>query len=339
MGSYGCGKPRIDGVAYATEEVAAPRSLEASGLAASDVTLSHAPHIRNKRIRPATMEALPGRSLVRSTRYPVSMLRRFLYLDTNALLAYVSALEDGVRDSLARKTVRGGKAEGSLDVKIAKGGVGRNTQDEESLTYSDTAHARFERLLTLMEADPEAAGWWNVGDPDTDLASAGIGAMIQVECDVYIPDVIRAMSQGQELTRALDAMDAMMPFAEILDLNVEGMPSKAERQAARGFGDFSKVLGGKLVAVGDIDESEWRVAGQLDSANLESDIDGRAKVVGKVASKWNKGQWKPLMALPGSSFLPREQRRKMERTKPQEGEEDNYLEGPALMLDILAIYR
>ena len=39
------------------------------------------------------------------------------------------------------------------------------------------------------------------------------------------------------------------------------------------------------------------------------------------------------------NLVPREERRKMERQAPAPGKESEYLSGPALMLDILAIYR
>jgi hypothetical protein len=46
-----------------------------------------------------------------------------------------------------------------------------------------------------------------------------------------------------------------------------------------------------------------------------------------------------MLALPGLSLLPRDKRRALERKKPESDEAENYLAGPALMLDILAIYR
>lgn len=39
------------------------------------------------------------------------------------------------------------------------------------------------------------------------------------------------------------------------------------------------------------------------------------------------------------NLLPREERRRLERQSPPTGKENEYLAGPALMLDILAIYR
>lgn len=55
------------------------------------------------------------------------------------------------------------------------------------------------------------------------------------------------------------------------------------------------------------------------------DVEGVAMVVGKVSKRWSAGQWKPVMALPGSSLLPRLERRELERRKPKQGEEDRSL--------------
>jgi hypothetical protein len=68
-------------------------------------------------------------------------------------------------------------------------------------------------------------------------------------------------------------------------------------------------------------------------------FDGYAKVVGKVSTQWGKGQWKLLLALPGMDLLSRDKRREMERKGPNEGQEQNWLEGPAILLDVLTIYR
>jgi hypothetical protein len=267
------------------------------------------------------------------------MLRRFLYLDTSALTDYLSAVEGGTRESLARRSLTTGKSEGSVDAKLAKGGIGRTKENEESLTLADTAHAQFERLLKLMNDDPESAGWLEVMDSDTDLQSAGIGMMADFECDIYIPDTIRAATQMHELAGAIDAMEALLPSANALGLDTSGLPSKDEIDAVKGFGDLSKLFSESLVVVGDLDDSDWRIAGRLKQEHVNSDIDGRARVVGKISAKWPSGKWKPLLALPGSTLISREQRRRMERQRPEPGEEENFLEGPAVMLDVLAIYR
>lgn len=240
------------------------------------------------------------------------MLKRFLYLDTDALADYVSALEDGVRNSLERQS------------------------EGERSTFTDTPQAQFERLLSLANSEPDLAGWFPV-NAETDLSGIKVGHLIDAECEIYIPDIIKALSPHGGLMEALSQFQSIMPAMSAFGVDeVEDLPSREQVDAMK---LFSNTLGGKQIAVGEFDESELRLTGQLTPKYVKSDVEGRARLIGKVSNTWPVGQWKPLLALPGTSLIPREQRRKMERSKPTDSERGNYLEGPAVMLDILAIYR
>lgn len=61
--------------------------------------------------------------------------------------------------------------------------------------------------------------------------------------------------------------------------------------------------------------------------------------MGKVSTHWASVNWKPLLALLGMNLIPRGEQREMERKGPQAGQEQKWLEAPALMLDVLAVYR
>lgn len=92
--------------------------------------------------------------------------------------------------------------------------------------------------------------------------------------------------------------------------------------------------------VGADEESSWKVAARLGSGHVrDPDLEGYVRVIGKVAQRWPENRWKPLLALPGASLLPRKERKALEAKKPTKDDEDAYLEGPAVMLDVLAIYR
>ncbi|MFE9483444.1 hypothetical protein ACFYNM_33185 [Streptomyces spororaveus] len=265
------------------------------------------------------------------------MLKRFLYIDSATLTDYVSALEGGIRESLERTSSSERNTQGGLKVSVVEASAGRTRGVEESASFSDTPQARFERLMSLAKDQPEMAGWVDVANPDVDFTDIGVGALIEVECDMYIPEMVKAFMPDGGVVDALDKIEALLPFASMFGPDAAlGLPSAHEREAARAF---VGTLGGKALVVGDLDGSEWRVAGQINSENITGDIEGPVRVVGKVANRWHQGQWKPLLALPGSSLVSREKRRALERTKPKAGDEDQYLEGPALMMDILAIYR
>lgn len=264
------------------------------------------------------------------------MLRRFLYLDEPALTDYLSALEGGVRNAAERRTSQSAGAGGGLDLKAVSGHGERNFAHEETLSLSDTAPARYERLAKLASADPDSVGWVEVLDIG-ELATVGIGSIVEVECEVYVPDAVKMLSGSGDFAEALDQVQALAPFAQSLGLDTTtGLPSPAELQAMRGF---IGSLGSDQVLVGEFEESDWRVAGRLAADHVNGEIDGIARVVGKVATKWPVGEWKPLLALPGMTLIPREQRRRLQRQKPDENEKEQYLEGPAVMLDLLAVYR
>ena len=164
----------------------------------------------------------------------------------------------------------------------------------------------------------------------------GIGALVDIECEVYVPQVIQALSAQGGLTDALDTMDVLMPFADLFGLDTSNLPEPRQREAMR---TVSTRLAGDQVLVGERADSEWRVAGRLLSHHVRGDIEGVARVVGKVSAVWKVGTWKPLLSLPGLNLMSREQRRRLERTRPSESQQNSYLEGPAVMLDLLAVYR
>ncbi len=265
-----------------------------------------------------------------------SVLERFLYLDTNALDGYLSAVEDGLRTAAEVEEQAERDVKGDVDAKLVRGGAARKTSTAGRIERADTSHARFRRLIDAVESDPDKFGWHEIFDPDNQFNSTGIGALVSVECELYIPDAIRTMASG-EFTQAIELMQNLRPMAGTFGLDMEGMPDDDELRSMSG------IIGGisaDQVLVGEIDGSDWRIAGRLRKDFLQdSDFDCIARVVGKVAKKWNEGEWKHLLALPGANLLPRSERRRLEKQQPENPDDDSYLQGPAVMLDILAVYR
>ncbi|MGI9092853.1 MAG: DUF6414 family protein [Mycobacteriales bacterium] len=264
------------------------------------------------------------------------MLRRFIYLDKTALGQYVTVLEGGLTTESTTRLLRSGTGTGGVDVRVINASGERSREEEESRTLADTDEARFDRLLRAAAAEPEALGWVEVLQPDTDLDGIGIGAMLSWECDLYVPEIIQTLARSGEALRAIGMIQNLLPMARTLGLNTEGLPNDEELSAVSGF---VSGLDASLLVVGEDDETDWRVAGQLTDGSLNGDVEGRARVVGKVSKAVPSGRWKPYLTFPGLKLLPREERRRMERQAPAPGKEGEYLPGPALMLDILAIYR
>ncbi|WP_457950657.1 DUF6414 family protein [Pseudarthrobacter sp. alpha12b] len=265
------------------------------------------------------------------------MLRNFLYLNTQALSQYIAALEGGLTTEATTRLVKRGGGKGGVNVKLADASMERGHENEETRKYADTQEAQFDRLLKAADQDAEALAWVEVTQPDLDFKNIGVGAMVSWECEVYVPEFVRMMSASGEMVGAIDMMRTLLPAAKSLGLQTEEpLPSEDTLEATS---NFLKGVNVKVLVVGDDETSEWKVAGQINDQYLHGELDGPARVVGKVTKVMSAGTWKPFMSFPGMGAGSREQRRKMERQAPEAGKEDQYLHGPALMLDILAIYR
>jgi hypothetical protein len=114
------------------------------------------------------------------------------------------------------------------------------------------------------------------------------------------------------------------------------LPDEEEMSATSGF---LNSMDSAIIVTGEDDDTEWRISGELVDDFLYGEVEGTARVVGKVSKVVKRGRWKPYLAFPGMNLLSREERRKKEHEAPPPGKEAEYLPGPALMLDILAIYR
>lgn len=264
------------------------------------------------------------------------MLKNFIYLNESALDSYLSALEDGLRGSVEAKTAKSSMVSGKAGV----GGLGvagdHETQDEETTSRIDTSAARFERLQKLAREDVEASGWVDVVNPDVDLSGLGTGALIELECEIYVPEIVKALSPSGGLAKAIGQLESLAQLAPAFGADLTGMPAQGQLDAMKGL---SGALGTDAMFVGEPNDTDWHVGGKLLDTYLKAEVEGYARIVGKVSSQWGSGQWKPLLALPGMNLLSRDKRREMERKGPNEGQEQNWLEGPAIMLDVLAIYR
>ncbi|MGL5827386.1 MAG: DUF6414 family protein [Nocardioides sp.] len=267
------------------------------------------------------------------------MLRRFSYLDEQTLNDYVGVLEDGLRESRIESSGNRSSKAGSADAKIIKAGIESGTEAGSSVSTSDTPPARFNRLLRLAQESPNASGWIDVVTLD-DLSDAGIGALVDFECELEVPDVARLFG-SDELNGLADALDSLRSLGGLLGEEVSDLPDAAEVAAMSGIMKTMKSDG--LIVVGQDEESQWKIASNLRRELIRGgsldELSGSLRITGKIGRVINKGEYKMLLGLPGMSLLPRDQRKAMEKKRPDPDEMDMYLEGPARLIDVLAIYR
>lgn len=261
------------------------------------------------------------------------MLRNFLYLDETQLNQYISQVEDGLRRVASRSMSadRGGSAE--FNAKVVKFGLSDREVDAESQEYADDGPARFERLLALVEGDEEQFGWRDFQENEAALEGLKPGHLLAFAGEMYESDVSKLTASNGILS--------MLPLAQAIG-KLPGVDGAAEFEQALGGGmlqamqTFGAAMDGKSIIQGDILESDWRFV-SLVPGSLQ--VEGDAYIVGKVAKVWGAGEWRMLPGLPMVSQLPREQKRKMERSGPGDKSKMMWMEGPAVQLELLAIYR
>ncbi|MHA7290431.1 DUF6414 family protein [Arthrobacter sp. MDT3-24] len=259
------------------------------------------------------------------------MLKNFLYLNSQSVDSYLSSLEDGLRESAEDITLKN-QIQDAVDG--VHGGGGSGLQHVRSRI--DTPESRFERLQRLATEKPQETGWTVVPDEGADLSLVRTGSILEIQCEVYVPEVVRAFSNTNGIGDMLNMLEVFGQNADVFGLDKSKMPPKNQVEAMK---SVSGILGSDMIFSGEHDESGRKVAGKLIDKYIKSDVDGLATVVGKVTSYWGENKWKPLLALPGMNLVSREKRRELEGKKPQPGQESQYLEGPAYMLDVIAIYR
>ena len=266
------------------------------------------------------------------------MLYNTHYLDEDALANYIAALEGGLRDTGTARTKGSHGYGGSLGWNSTKIGGAKDSETENTLNLVDHKASRLKRLIDAGHSNQDETGWVEVLQPDTDFAKVGTGAIIEWECDVFVPESIAAMANHEGLSATIKTVKDLQPSAEALRLDMEGLPDQQEMDAMASFLDRLDVA---LVVVGDDSDTEWKLVGSLDKQWIAAgaSFDGRVRVIGKVKKKVAQDSWYPMFSLPGMNLASRDERRRMERKGPNDqNEEAQFVSGPLLVLDYLAIF-
>ncbi|MFF7845356.1 hypothetical protein ACFZC6_42440 [Streptomyces ossamyceticus] len=259
---------------------------------------------------------------------PIPSLPRFLYLDDKGLGEYLSVVEEGLSDESKKKRTSNG-----FDSTTLGDLAGSDSTSEEERVVRETASQRFIRLVSALDAASTRWRYYDIEDLGEEFDKINVADLVQVQCEVEIPPFVRMFSQPDQLDDMVNMLEAFRAMAPILGENTEGLPGKKMTKA---FRDFGKAMKSDVVIVGDQEEGGPQVTGKLNKDYIRDAIEGEVFIVGKVSKRLKDGETHSLLAIPGASLLSRQQRRQAAR---QEQTDETTLVGPALTLDILAIYR
>ncbi|NED34123.1 hypothetical protein [Streptomyces sp. SID8499] len=261
---------------------------------------------------------------------PIPSLPRFLYLDEKGLGEYLSVVEEGLSDESKRRRLLSATG---VDSSALGESMNGDSSSEEERVVRETASQRFIRLVTALDTAAERWRYRDVADLAHSFDEIGITDLVQVQCEVEIPPFVQMFSQPDQLDGMVNMLEALRDMAPMMGEELDGLPGKKETKAIR---DLSKAMKSDVVVVGDQEEDGPKITGKLNKDYIRDAIEGEVFVLGKVAKKLKEGESHSLLAIPGASLMSRQQRRQAAR---QQQTDENTLAGPALTLDILAIYR
>ncbi|WP_284550833.1 DUF6414 family protein [Aestuariimicrobium sp. T2.26MG-19.2B] len=260
------------------------------------------------------------------------------YLNSESLLRYMANLEDGVRESGEETVTAVRDARAGVDVKVARAEGGRGSQTARRINTTDHDLARLKRLIAAGHERSDELDWIEILQPAIEFPMASIGSIIEWDCEIFVPDVIRAMLNKGGFSEAVRALQRLRPAADVLGLgDLDGI-NFAEIDAAASFLETLDVV---PVVVGEDDETEWKVVGSLEPRWISGDqeFDGAVKIIGKIRKIVKADRWYPLMSLPGQNLGSRADKRERERRGPASEEaQEHFLKGPLMVLDYLVIH-
>lgn len=272
------------------------------------------------------------------TLYYPGMLYKPEYLDIDTLDGYIATIEGGLRESETWRTVKGRGGRGGATVGLVRGEAGGSSETENTLNLGDHHVLKLKRLIDACRGNPDSSGWVDVLEPDNVFPDIGSGALMEWECDVYMPEFSSLMANGKEISQTIRSFNSLLPFAASSGWDTTGMPDPASLEE---MGSFLEAMDSSPVIVGERDDTKWKIIGTLDKRWIASDaqFDGPYKIVGKVRKTVSAGKWYPLLSLPGVNAIDRKRRRQMERLGPSNSSEENqFIPGPVVILSILSVY-
>lgn len=272
------------------------------------------------------------------------MLIRFVYLDKPTLEGFAAQIDGGLIAETKVNLVKRRTKSGEINLKFIGGKAEGGGADDQEWTMSYPPEAQFQRLLAVANDDPDTIAWIDVVDPNTDFASAQVGETIAWECDVDIDQGSRLAARGGGGVQMVGIMELLASAGQVGikvgDGNFDAQKAGQVKAQAEVVRQRLDSLNLSRIAVGrDYSSTNWSIYGPLYSDHLRvEDVDNeRLIVVGKIKRIVPYGQTRKLVN--------NEAMQMMKGLSKPSGPTDtsnplnNEIAGPALELDIIAIYR
>lgn len=265
-------------------------------------------------------------------------LRSFLFLDTNTLSDYLSAIEGFVTEGdIDQVETEKKDLSGKAGYKIIESEAATQKSKERKQTLAVTDAAKFQRLFEILEKD-DGIKFLDLIDQDT-WEQIRRGDIVEIEANVQLPKAF-ALTQ---------AMDDFSPLLNIMSqFGQDSLVDSKTKAAFEGIQSVAKLSEGKPIPI--LFETS-STPGFAFASNLQrkflrcqiTDIEGSSTIFGKVQRVIRKGEKMELFSmLPAlSAKLPslniKQQRQMQQNLAKQELAE--VVKGPALIISTLAIYR
>ncbi len=272
------------------------------------------------------------------------MLIRFVYLDKPILEGFAAQLDGGLIAETKVHLVKKRAKTGEINLKFARAKLEGGGSDDRELTMSYPPEAQYQRLLAVARDNPEAIAWIDVVDPNNDFASAQVGETILWECDVEIDQGSRLIARGGGGVQMAALMDVFVTAGQaglsVGNANYDTSNAeqlKAQTEVMRQLFDSLNI---SRIAVGrDSSTTTWSIFGPLhnDHLRVENIENERLIVVGKIKRIVPYGQSRKLVNNEAMQLM--ETFSTSSGRKNQSNPMNYEIEGPALELDIIAIYR
>lgn len=236
-------------------------------------------------------------------------LRNFLYLDATLTDEFLGQIEGGIyeSESLTSKSRAERGVGGSVGAASVSVGAGKGGSDEEASErlVRQTAESRFNRLAELLE-ESDSVQWLESLDEEI-WAQLGRGEVLEVECRVIVPPLVKLMMVAAQLpaitglmdvageqfdNEAMEGIQALLAMGELM----QSVPIIAEPAGAPNFKFVAQIRPEHLRIGVDELETEARMYCTLDRKLGEGEQFSVIDVIPAVRSLPNREEIEASLA-------------------------------------------